>query len=62
MLAQLLLGAALLAAAWVMWWFVPRFTEWVTPARPSWEIWVSKVIAAAVFAIPAAYLIIGAFN
>jgi hypothetical protein len=61
-LARLLVGAALLATAWLMWWFIPRFTEWITPAQPPWRILIGKTVGAAVLAIPAAYVIIGAFS
>jgi len=61
-LVQLFLIVGLLAAAWFMWWSIPRFTDWITPGEPLWLIWIQKVIGAAVFAIPAAYVIVSAFR
>jgi len=57
---QLLLVVGLLAAAWFMWWFIPRFTDWITPAEPLWMIWIQRVVGAAIFAVPAGYVIAGA--
>jgi hypothetical protein len=45
-----------------MWWFIPHFTDWITPGEPLWMIWIQKAIGAAVFAIPAGFVIVGAFN
>jgi hypothetical protein len=61
-LAQLFVGMGLFAAAGFMWWFIPHFTDWITPGEPLWMIWIQKAIGAAVFAIPAGFVIVGAFN
>ncbi len=58
-LAQLLVGVGLLAAAWFMWWFIPRFTDWITPGEPLWMICIGRAAGAAVFAIPGIYVIVG---
>jgi hypothetical protein len=60
--AQLLVIGGLLAAALFMWWFTPRFIDWITPGEPLWMIWIQKVCAAAVFATPAAYVIVSALR
>lgn len=62
MAAQLTVGLALLAAAWFMWWFIPRFTEWSGPGQPLWMIWISRAVGAAVFTVPAVYVIVGALG
>jgi hypothetical protein len=46
----------------VMCWFVPRFTDWVTPGEPAWRIWFQRAVAAAVFAVPAIYVMVSAFK
>jgi len=61
-LAQLFVGMGLFAAAGFMWWFIPHFTDWITPGEPLWMIWIQKAIGAAAFAIPAGFVIVGAFN